>query len=144
MSKKVIALGNRLMMDDGIAVVVLENIEKQLGNKGIEVIFGETDVDYCISKLNAEDEFYIIDATHYDSYPGKVIVTSLEDMKKQYISNNSIHSLGLIDLININKLDIKGYFIGIEISCIDINIGLSNSLEQRLEAICNKVLNFII
>ena len=52
MAKKVIAIGNRLMMDDAVGVVILEKIKNILEDKGIETIIGETDVDFCFSKLN--------------------------------------------------------------------------------------------
>lgn len=143
MSKKVIALGNKLMMDDGIALIVLEKIQNILKQSGIESIIGETDVDYCFSFLNSIDEFYIIDSTYYGYFPGTVSFMNLEDLKNQ-TKNTSIHSLALIDLINIYKLDIKGYFIGIEIDRIDINLSISSILEKCLEDICSKILKLIL
>ena len=72
MSKKVIAIGNRLMMDDTVAVLILEKIKKTLEGRGIETIIGETDVEFCFSILNEKDEFYIIDSTYYGNVPGIV------------------------------------------------------------------------
>jgi hydrogenase maturation protease len=143
MGKKVIAVGNRLMMDDGAALFVIENIKKVLENKGIEVIIGETDVDFCFSKLNKDDEFYIVDAFSGGESPGTLTFKSLKNLKK-IKKQPSIHSLGLVDLINIYSLEVKGYFIGIEIGKISMNIGLSNVLKLQFKDICSKVLNFII
>lgn len=144
MAKKVIAIGNRLMMDDAVGVVILEKIKNILEDKGIECIIGETDVDFCFSKLNTEDVFYIIDSTYYGNIPGTVTFKDLRDVKKSTGHSRSIHSLGLVELVNMYNLDIKGYFIGIEIANIDINIGLSHILESKLENISRDILSFII
>jgi len=144
MGKKVIAIGNRLMMDDAVGVLILEKIENRLKAKGIETIIGETDVDFCYSELNEVDIFYIIDSTYYGNPPGTLTFKRLDDMKMNRGKNKSIHSLGLLELVNIYKMNIKGYFIGIEISNIDINIGLSHILQQKVEYISEKILMFII
>jgi len=144
MGKKVIAIGNMLMMDDGVALLILNKIKKSLEDKGIETIIGETDVEFCFSQLNEVDVFYIMDSTYYGNVPGTLTFESLDDIKKYKDYSMSIHSLGLMDLINMYKMDIKGYFIGIEISNIDINIGLSNILRGKVEYISNKILSFII
>jgi hydrogenase maturation protease len=144
MKKSVIAIGNRLMMDDAIGISVIESIKRVLELKDIEVIIGETDIDYCFSKLNLKDEFYIVDSTCYGNIPGTVIVKTLEDAKKFRAENYSIHALNLINLISLYKLDIKGYFIGIEIENIEINIGLSIVLKEQFQVISNKVLSIII
>ncbi|MBZ9623058.1 hypothetical protein G9F71_009330 [Clostridium sp. FP2] len=78
MGKKVIAIGNRLMMDDAIAVLILEKIKNILENEGIEAIIGETDVEFCFSKLNEQDLFYIIDSTYYENLPGTVTFKNLK------------------------------------------------------------------
>jgi len=144
MGKKVIAIGNRLMMDDAVAVLILEKIENILEDKGIETIIGETDVEFCFSKLNEQDVFYIIDSTYYGNSPGTLTFKSLDDINKIKAKSRSIHSLGLMELVKMYKMNIKGYFIGIEIDNIDVNIGLSYILQGQIEYISNKILNYII
>lgn len=144
MGKKVIAIGNRLMMDDAIAVMILEKIKDTLEEKNIETIIGETDVEYCFSKLNQQDIFYIIDSTYYGNVPGTVTFKNLKDIKNTRDYCRSIHSLGLMELVDMYKMDIKGYFIGIEIASIDINLGLSLILQEQIDYIARDILNFII
>jgi hydrogenase maturation protease len=144
MGKKVIAIGNRLMMDDAVAVLILEKIKKTLESRGIETIIGETDVEFCFSILNEIDEFYIIDSTYYGNIPGTVTFKNLNNKEKITGQSRSIHSFGLLQLVNMYKMDIKGYFIGIEIANIDVNIGLNPILQRQLEYISNKILSFII
>jgi len=132
------------MMDDAVAVIILEKIENILESNGIETIIGETDVGFCFSKLNEVDIFYIIDSTNYGNLPGTITFKSLDDIKKNGWQSKSIHSLGLLELIDMYKIDIKGYFIGIEIAKIDINIGLSNVIYGKIEYISKKILSFIL
>ncbi|MBU3112810.1 hydrogenase maturation protease [Clostridium lacusfryxellense] len=132
------------MMDDAVAILILEKIENFLQAKGIETIIGETDVDFCYSELNEVDIFYIIDSTYYGNTPGTLTFKRLDDMKMNRGKNKSIHSLGLIDLINVYKMNIKGYFIGIEIADININIGLSHILQGKINFISKKILSFIL
>lgn len=144
MGKKVIAIGNRLMMDDAVALVILGNIRNTLEDNDIESIIGETDIDFCFSKLNQQDTFYIIDSTYYGNVPGTVTFKNMKDIKKMRGFSRSIQSLELMELINMYKMDIKGYFIGIEIANIDINIGLSYILQRQVNYISRDILNFII
>ncbi|AWI04992.1 hydrogenase maturation protease [Clostridium drakei] len=143
MKKIVIGVGNKLMLDDGVAIFLLENIKSVLEDNDIEVIIGETDVDFCLSKLNNVDEFYIADSYFSDKVPGDLTFKKIKDIKK-IRKQCAAHSLGLMDLIDIYGIEVKGYFIGIEIGRIDMNIGLSNDLQVEFKDICSKVLNFIL
>ncbi len=144
MSKKVIALGNRLMMDDKIALLVSENLLKVFTDNNIEVIIGETDVDYCLSKLNCEDEFYIIDSTCFGNAAGTVTTKPLPCIKKDYKYEKQTHSLNLLDLINIYNIDVKGYFIGIEVQSIKMNYEISIELQVKFQSICSEISKIIV
>jgi hydrogenase maturation protease len=48
---KVIGIGNRLMMDDGITIAILENLKNNLDSMGIEVIIRETDFQFCFYSI---------------------------------------------------------------------------------------------
>ena len=58
---KVIAIGNRIMIDDGIAIAVLENVRNKLESMGIEIIIGETDFQFCFHQLKEHDFVIILD-----------------------------------------------------------------------------------
>jgi hydrogenase maturation protease len=144
MSKKVIALGNRLMMDDKIALLVSENLLQVFTDNNIEVILGETDVDYCLSKLNCEDEFYIIDSTCFGNVAGTITTRPLSDFKKAYKYQKQTHSLNLLDLINIYDINVKGYFIGIEIQSINMSYDISVELKKKFQSIRSEILKIIV
>jgi hydrogenase maturation protease len=56
---KCIAIGNRIMGDDSIGIRVTQEILPSLKKDKIEVIFGETDVDYALSKIEDGDFLFI-------------------------------------------------------------------------------------
>jgi hydrogenase maturation protease len=63
MDIKAIAIGNPLMGDDGIALKVAEQLSDSLEKLGVEVIIGETDIDYCISRIDENDKLIVIDGS---------------------------------------------------------------------------------
>lgn len=142
MKVKVIAIGNSLMEDDGVAIVVAEKIREELINNNIEVIIGETDFEYCISSIEEGDFLFIIDAVDYGENPGEVTVFTLESYKYEKKSYTQ-HSYSVIDLINLYYKYVKGYIIGIEVSSVTFKLGLSKELESKIQLISKKVLENI-
>ena len=143
MNIKIIGIGNTLMEDDGIGVYAAERIKKKISNKkDIEVITGETDFEYCISKINEGDFIFILDASYYGKNPSELTVFKLKDYrpKKSYITQ---HSLSLIDMLHLYYKNVQGYIIGIEIGRIDYKIGMSSELKSRFDRICDDILKFI-
>ena len=47
----VLGIGNRLMMDDGIGVLVVEELKKRNTNPYIRYIIGETDTYFCMNQM---------------------------------------------------------------------------------------------
>lgn len=142
MNTKIIAIGNTLMKDDGIGIVVAKKIKDELEKINLEVIIGETDFNYCISKISKEDLVIIIDAACYNNNPGEVKIYTLSDYnssKKGYTQ----HSLGLLELLKLYFPQVKGYIIGIEVGSVDFELGISNTLKNRLEDISKKTINII-
>lgn len=142
MNTKVIAIGNTLMKDDGIGIVVAEKIKDELEKINLEVIIGETDFNYCISKISKEDLVLIIDAACYNNNPGEVrayTLKSYNSSKKGYTQ----HSCGLLELLKLYFPEIKGYVIGIEVESVDFKLGISDTLENKLEDILKETINII-
>jgi hydrogenase maturation protease len=143
MSIKCIAIGNRIMGDDSIGIRVLEEILPKLKGENIEVIFGETDIDYALSKINDGDFLLIIDSTYFNMEPGTV---TFSDINK-FVENNkqiySQHQGSLIDLLSIYRSNVSGYVIGIEVREISFSLELSSSLEVKFYIICKEIYKFI-
>nr|WP_099716708.1 MULTISPECIES: hydrogenase maturation protease [unclassified Clostridium] len=139
---KVIAMGNILMKDDGIGIETAKKIEEKLLKKGINVIYGETDVQYSISSVQEDDYIFILDAAYYGKEPGEIIRLTLDTFvskRKGY----SQHSYNFIDLLKLYYPSSKGEIYGIEVKEVEFGLGLSAELQDKLEVISKKILDEI-
>lgn len=144
MNIKIIAIGNKIMQDDGIAIWVMEILKESYYKKGIEVIFGETDISYCLHKIEPEDFLIIIDATNFGIKPGTVTVINLDEFNHYHpYQINSLHDLNLPVVLQMYNFSLRGFIIGIEISKIDFANYLTSELSCQLNNISNKVENQI-
>jgi hydrogenase maturation protease len=139
---KVIAIGNILMEDDAVAIEVAKIIEEELLEKGIEVIYGETDFEYCISKVSEEDYIFILDAAHYGRTPGEVIFLPLNSFvfKKEGYTQ---HSYSFLDLLKLFYPHVQGEICAIEVEEVEFGYGLSSRLQGKLKDISQKILSKI-
>lgn len=136
---KVIGIGNKLMKDDGIAIMVLENISRQFESMGIEVIIAETDFEACFHQLNEDDFIIIVDAVCKDLSAGKIHINNLQDAITIYGKPDVQHDASIFDLMRLYRKELKGYLIGIEIAEIGIGYGLSELLKKEFNRICLEV-----
>ncbi|SHH76944.1 hydrogenase maturation protease [Clostridium grantii] len=147
MRTKVMALGNRLMTDDGIAIRIVEELKPELETNGFEVFIGETDTYSCLDFVKDGDSLILIDSTYLGKEPGTVSIFPLKDMKhiaKDYKVSNSMHDLSFIKLLALENKIVKGYFIGIEVAYVDMGINLSPELEMKFSNIKENIKNELI
>jgi hydrogenase maturation protease len=144
MNTKVIAIGNPIMSDEGIAIKVAENLKQSFKTNNIEVIIGETDVDYCIDNIKEDDFLFIVDATYYGIVPGSLTLIPLNKSIPYLTDSYSQHELSLINELKKNGNIPLGYIIGIEVDEIKFDPNLSVSLTKKFDKICSKVQHIII
>ena len=136
---KVIAMGNVLMKDDAIGIEVAKDIEEKLLEKGIEVIYGETDVQYSISNVQEDDYIFILDAAYYGKDPGEITCLPLNTFvskKKGY----SQHNYSFLDLLKLYYPNVKGEIFAIEVKEVEFGFGLSSVLQEKLKVISKEIL----
>ncbi|HOV26402.1 MAG TPA: hydrogenase maturation protease [Pseudobacteroides sp.] len=144
---KAIGIGNRLMMDDGIAIAVLENLKSNLETIGVKVIIGETDFQFCFHRLKENDFVIILDASHLGIQAGSIHVCKLEEAIAAYGETNSQHDMSIFDLLKLYSKPLKGYFIGIETAKAELGCELSEELKDIFNGIClevEKIINEIV
>lgn len=142
MSIKVIALGNVLMKDDGVGIEVARMIQKKLYSKKIEVVFGETDISYSISKVKEDDFIFVIDAASYGKNPSEVSSISINSFASSE-KEGFQHSYSFLDLVKLYYPNIKGRIYGIEVHEVGFGVGLSLTLENKLDFISEEILKDI-
>lgn len=143
MVAKCIAIGNRIMGDDGIGIEVAEKLSPRLKEEQIELIFGETDIDYALGKIEDGDLLFIIDSTYFGLSPGTVTFTPIGEVTRQHHQMYSQHQPSLIHLLKTYGKEVEGFIIGIEVEKIDFSLELSGTLKTRFLFICEEVYRFI-
>ncbi|MDP4090376.1 MAG: hydrogenase maturation protease [Bacillota bacterium] len=144
MTKKVIAIGNRLMQDDGVALEVGERIKDILLGKDIHVIIGETDIDFCLQKIEPGDEVYIMDSTYYGIAPGSITFSDLNNKKDKHYISSTMHGFNLLDMLILYRKKVSIFLIGIEIDSVEMQVGLSSTLQNKIDNICSYIIKLII
>lgn len=126
------------MGDDGIAVHVIERLGRSFEEGGMEVINGETDFQYCLSKIHEGDYIIIIDATFFGIEPGTVTVNTLKDIYRLNINQSlfSEHEYSFIKALEISYKAVDGIIVGIEGKKFDFTLSLSSSIEASFDNIC--------
>ena len=142
---KIFGIGNILLGDDGVGVKVVEVIKEKIKNisEDIDVIIGETDYLYCLNQIENDDTIVIIDSTYLDIAPGYISYFDLKDCNRFIKYFNYQHESNLVKSILIEKPNIKGYLIGIEISKVDFSLELSKAIKDNFNNICLDVLKYI-
>lgn len=143
MRVKVIALGNRIMGDDGVAVKVAERLAEVSHQSGVEIVIGETDFGYIQSKLVEGEFVLILDAVQLGVRPGSVVIRPLDSLKGGWVEQYSQHQYSLLHLLQ-SCGSVKGYLIGIEIQEARFSLELSKTLEEKFDAICTEILEIVM
>lgn len=139
----VLGIGNRLMMDDGIGIYLVEDLMKDESIQNIEYIIGESDIDYCIQQIENATFVIIIDCTVTGGQPGDVTIHSLDNLVVSRLLDLSIHTLHLFQVLYQLRNQIKGYLIGIEPYKITFHFGLSSVIENKRTVIKENVKGII-
>ncbi|ACL75431.1 hydrogenase maturation protease [Ruminiclostridium cellulolyticum] len=125
----VIGIGNRLMMDDGIGVRVVEELKSKNTKADILYVVGETDVYYCLNQIEDALMVIIIDAVYLKKEPGSISIIPFDRASENYINPMSVHDCNLLG--EMRGKNIKGVLIGIEPYEINYSTSLSEVLESR-------------
>jgi hydrogenase maturation protease len=142
MNLKLIAMGNVLMKDDGIGIFTAKAMEEELKGKGIEVIYGETDFGYCISKVKDSDTVIILDAANYGKDPGEISIIPLNN----YTPNRNgytQHSYNLLDILKLYYPNLEGDILAIEVKEITFGFGLTQELQKKKKDIIREIFNYV-
>ncbi len=132
MKIKLLAIGNVLMGDDGIAIYLADAMQEELTKMGIEVIYGETDVGYCMNCIKEEDYIIILDASDFGKKVGEVTRFSIDSI----ISGNKPamgHSISFLDMLKLYMPKVRGEILGVQIGDIQFRHGISNELRKQFD-----------
>lgn len=143
MSRKLLAVGNLLKKDDGIAVCLAQNLKERLQMAGIEVVCCETDIGYGISQIKEEDYVILLDASYFGITPGEITVLSFDQIITDRRSL-TLHDIGLPDLFRRYFPKLNGTVITVEIAEAGYGYGPGEQLKKQMEDISQKIFDRII
>jgi len=138
----VIAIGSRIMKDDGIGVWVAESIASALNEENVDVVIAETDCEYGFDAAKDYDYVFVLDAMVTGNTPGRITVLPLSDAKVR-TGYATQHDMSLTDML-VRDGNPPGSLIGIEANEVDFGFGLSQTLQEKFEEICSGVLKEIL
>lgn len=95
----VLGIGNRLMMDDGIGIYLVEEMMRDASAQNTQYIIGESDIDYCIQQIENATFVIIIDCTITGGQPGEITIHSLDHLVVSRSFDFSVHNLHLFQVL---------------------------------------------
>ncbi|USK57389.1 hydrogenase maturation protease [Cytobacillus solani] len=135
----VLGIGNRLMMDDGIGIYLIEQLSKLDRTPHVSFLIGESDIDYCMDQIMKATYVIIVDAVFSGNKPGELTVYPLANLHEYQTLDISAHNFHLFQSLYQQKESIKGYLIGVEPYEIRFHIGLSKTLREKWKTILQDV-----
>jgi hydrogenase maturation protease len=144
MNIKLIAIGSRIMGDDGAAIEAAERLFNELVVEGVQVIIGETDVEYCLSCINEGDFIIILDAAISGRPWGTVWQLPLNHALMDCGERQFQHDADLLSILKTKEMPLSGLLICIEAADISQRWGLSEAITSQLPKICNEIKKIIL
>ena len=144
MNALVMGIGNVLLMDEGIGVRVIEELEWcYLFPENVELLDGGTSGIELLRYLDGKDHFIIIDAVRAGQAPGTVMRVAGDDVPATFETRITPHQLGLSDLLATAKLTggMPGYLVlfGVEPKVLKTGLGFSKEVEGAVEPLAAHV-----
>lgn len=135
----VLGVGNRLMMDDGVGIAVVELLARSQPPDGeVRYEIGETDFAYCLELAEQTDRLILVDAVATDQRPGDVTLVPLKQISPSG-PGLSLHHAHLVDLLLQRDPQTNAVLVGIEPFEIAFHWGLSPELEGEFDRIVRAV-----
>lgn len=135
----VLGIGNRLMMDDGIGVYIVEELSKRKQDNNTLYVVGETDVNFCMQCMEGMLSVIIIDAAYFGNDPGSIYTIPVNKVLQGSLNMFSQHEFDLLRQLKTKGKAVEGMFIGIEPKEIAYGLQLSDALKDKFEDIINIV-----
>lgn len=143
----VIGIGNVLLMDEGIGVHTINELEKLDLPGNIEIYDGGTGGFKLIDLMHGAKRVIFIDAVDTGKVPGTITTFNPEDVRSIYQKKKySLHDTDLMEVIKmIEMLDNPPEIevVGIQPQKINYGTTLSKELRDAMPDIINTVLNRI-
>lgn len=143
----IVGTGNLLLMDEGIGIHLINELERYELPQNVEIYDGGTGGFKLIDLLYGADKVIFIDAVETGKATGTVTTFKSEDVRSMYPEKKySLHDTDLLEVIKMIELldnppEIE--IIGVQPGTINYGISLSEELNNLIPDIIKTVLNRI-
>jgi len=149
MKTLVLAIGNRLLSDEGAGIHVLNALQENYPqSEDITFLDGGTLSFTLAGEVEDADNLIVIDAAELKSNPGTVNCMVNESMDSFLGScKRTVHEIGLLDLLDISRLTDSlpqnRALIGIQPESIEWGDSLTTNVQQSVPDAVNHVINLL-
>ncbi len=140
----IIGIGNLLLMDEGIGVHVINELEKYDLPRNLELYDGGTGGFKLTDLMHGAGMVVFVDAVETGKVPGTATIFKLEDVRSVYPKKKySLHDTDLLEVIKIAELldnppEIE--VVGVQPKTINYGTALTKELVDSMSNIINTVL----
>ena len=141
----IIGVGNPLRADDGIGILLIEELSKREIPEGMDLIDGGIIGMSIVHDLAKFHLVVILDAVDFGGRCGETRLFSVEDIESLNLST-SAHELDLLEMIKLSKelgeVPDKIFIFGVQPGDLSLKIGISREIE--IERISMKLYDMIM
>lgn len=141
----VLGIGNLIMGDDGVGVLVAQRLQQEYRfADNVEIIDGGTLGLDLLPKLENITNLIMIDAVETGQMAGSCVRLCGQELPIALETKVSPHQMGLKDLLAVSEL--MGHspkemvLIGVQPGSIEMEVGLTKEVEAQLETLVSNVL----
>jgi hydrogenase maturation protease len=134
----VLGIGNLVMSDDGVGVVVVQRLQREYRLPGyVDVMDGGTLGLDILPRLEGIERLVVVDAVETGQKPGTCVRLTGEELPIALETKISPHQMGLKDLLAVARL--MGHFpremvlIGVQPGDIEIGTELTPAVEAQVD-----------
>ncbi len=144
----VVGVGNILMMDEGIGVYALRELEKKQLPENVTLTDAGTDIFKIMSLDNEYHTVIIIDAIRRNEAPGSIYKFSIDEIKVDADDKNA-HRISIVEALKLIKFSVGNYkncqmiLMGIEPEKIEFGVGLTETVQAKIDTLTELVLKEI-
>lgn len=140
----IIGIGNLLLMDEGIGIHVINELEKHKLPKNVDICDGGTGGFKLIDLMHEAKRVIFIDAVETGKAPGTITTFKSKDVRSIYPKKKySLHDTNLLEVIKMAELlevPPKIEIVGIQPKTINYGITPSKELRDAMPNIINTIL----
>lgn len=142
MKIKVIGIGNILCGDDGLGVLAVKILDRELKDH-VKCVCGETDLYFSLEEALDADFLIIVDAILGGGEPGTVYVTDLSGSNHLPLSAHGINLLSLLTMMQRTGKSVNGVLVGMEPLNLEAGSKISREVKENIPHLCREVKKII-